>query len=183
MNAVPVTSDASPETILRRAVPEDAPKLALLGAATFLTAFAADHPGQALVDHCTHEHGVARYTEWLASPKYAFWLIETPLGAPLGYAMLSPPEIDITPDPGALELKRIYTLPGWQSAGMGRRLMEAVIAEAQTRGAPSLYLCVYTINVAAQRFYARFGFEKVGQQQFMTGSVPFTDWILRKSLD
>ncbi|WP_439468726.1 GNAT family N-acetyltransferase [Blastomonas fulva] len=177
-----MTTATLPETILRRATPQDGPKLALLGAATFLTAFAADHPGQALVDHCAHEHGVQRYADWLANPDYAFWMIETPLGAPLGYAMLCPPEIDITPDPGALELKRIYTLPGWQGAGMGRRLIEAVIAEAKARGAPSLYLCVYTVNLAAQRFYARFGFEKVGQQKFMTGDVPFTDWILRKPL-
>lgn len=88
-----------------------------------------------------------------------------------------------SPDAGALELKRIYTLSGWQGAGLGRRLVEAVVEEACVRGAPSLYLCVYTNNVAAQRFYARFGFQKVGQQQFMTGDVPFTDWILRKSLD
>ena len=177
-----MTAAALPETILRRAGPDDAAKLALLGAATFLTAFALDHPGEALVDHCASEHAVARYADWLVKPDYAFWLIETPLGAPIGYAMLCPPELDITPDASALELKRIYALSGWQSAGLGQQLMEAVIEEARSRGAPSLYLCVYTVNVAAQRFYARFGFEKVGQQQFMTGNVPFTDWILRKPL-
>lgn len=172
------------QTILRRAVPGDAPKLALLGSATFLAAFANDHPGQALVDHCASEHGVARYAGWLAQPgDHAFWLVETPLGAPVGYAMLCPPNIEIPPDPGALELKRIYALPGWQGAGVGHRLMDAVIAEARARGAPSLYLCVYSINHNAQRFYARYGFEKVGQQRFMTGDVPFTDWILRKPLD
>ncbi len=170
------------DTILRRATIEDAPKLSLLGAATFLAAFAHDHPGQALVDHCANEHGPARYADWLAKPEYTFWLIETPLGAPIAYAMLCAPELDITPDNGALELKRIYALSGWQGAGLGRRLMEAAIDEARARGAPSLYLCVYTNNLDAQRFYARFGFEKVGQQQFMTGNVPFTDWILRKDL-
>lgn len=173
---------AMPETTLRRARPDDAPMLALLGAATFLAAFAHDHPGDALVDHCSGEHGAERYAAWLADPDYAFWLIETPLGAPIAYAMLSPPQLDITPDAGALELKRIYALSGWQGAGLGQRLIEAVIAEARARGAPSLYLCVYTNNEDAQRFYARFGFEKVGQQQFMTGNVPFTDWILRKDL-
>lgn len=170
------------ETILRRATVEDAPKLALLGAATFLVAFASDHPGDALLDHCAGEHSAGRYSAWLTKPDYAFWLIETSLGAPIGYAMLCPPELDITPEPNALELKRIYTLPGWQDAGLGRRLMNAAIEEARARGATTLYLCVYTVNVNAQRFYARFGFEQVGQQQFMTGSVPFTDWILRKHL-
>lgn len=170
------------ETILRRATAQDAPKLALLGAATFLVAFASDHPGDALLDHCAGEHSAERYAAWLSQPDYAFWLIETPLGAPIGYAMLCPPELDIEPEPNSLELKRIYTLPGWQDAGLGRRLMNVAVDEARARGATTLYLCVYTVNVNAQRFYARFGFEQVGQQQFMTGSVPFTDWILRKRL-
>ncbi|WP_373489328.1 GNAT family N-acetyltransferase [Blastomonas sp.] len=169
-------------TILRRAGPDDAAKLALLGAATFLVAFAHDHPGEALVDHTAHEHSAARYTAWLAKPDYAFWLIETPLGAPIGYAMLCPPELDITPEPESLELKRIYTLPGWQGAGLGGQLIDAVIAEARARGARVLYLCVYEVNRSAQRFYARHGFEKVGEQCFMTGSVPFTDWILRRAI-
>jgi len=170
------------ETILRRATADDASKLALLGAATFLVAFASDHPGDALVDHTALEHSAGRYAGWLTRPDYAFWLIETPLGAPIGYAMICPPELDITPDPQSLELKRIYTLPGWQSAGLGQKLIEAAIVEARERGATTLYLCVYQVNVNAQRFYARHGFEKVGQQQFMTGDVPFTDWILRKRL-
>lgn len=167
---------------MRRARPGDEGKLSLLGSATFLAAFAHDHPGDALVTHCATEHSAARYAEWLADPDYALWLAETPLGAPIGYAMLTPPNLDIHPDQGAAELKRIYALPGWQGAGLGERLMKAVIEEARARGAPSLYLCVYEVNVAAQRFYARFGFEKVGHQVFMTADVPFTDWILRKGL-
>ena len=171
-----------PDVALRRARPGDEGKLALLGSATFLAAFAHDHPGDALVAHCATEHSAARYAGWLADPGYALWIAETPLGAPIGSAMLTPPNLDIRPDKGALELKRIYALPGWQGAGLGERLMTAVIEEATARGAPSLYLCVYEVNVAAQRFYARFGFEKVGNQVFMTADVPFTDWILRKAL-
>ena len=167
---------------LRRANASDAGKLALLGSATFLTAFASDHPGDALVAHCRDAHSEARYAAWADDPAYALWIVETPLGAPIGYAMLSPPELDIEVEPAAVELKRIYTLGAWQGSGLGRRLMEAFIDEARSRCSPRLYLSVYETNVAAQRFYGRFGFARVGTQDFMVGDVAFTDWILGRDL-
>lgn len=170
------------EPTVRRAWPDDAEKLALVGQATFLTAFAHDHPGDALVAHCRDQHSTARYAAWARDPAYALWLAETPLGAPVGYAMLTPPELDIEVAEGEVELKRLYALSGWQGAGLGQRLIEAVIAEARARGAPRLNLCVYEINLAAQRFYRRSGFQHVGTQNFMVGEVAFTDWILALEL-
>lgn len=172
----------TPDITLRRATPADADKLALLGSATFLTAFAHDHPGDALVSHCRDLHSAALYAKWAGDPDYALWIIETELGAPIGYAALTPPALDIPVSEGELELKRIYALTGWQNAGLGRRLIEAAIDEARMRGAKRLYLCVYEVNVDAQRFYARFGFEKAGEQRFMVGDVGFTDWILALDL-
>ena len=167
---------------LRRADAADAGKLALLGSATFLTAFASDHPGDALVAHCRDQHSEVRYAAWADDPAYALWIAETPLGAPVGYAMLSPPDLDIAVEPDAVELKRIYTLGAWQGRGLGHRLIETVIGEARSRQAPNLYLCVYETNEMAQRFYARHGFVRVGTQKFMVGDVAFTDWILRCEL-
>ena len=171
-----------PEPTVRRAGPDDAQKLAVLGQATFLTAFAHDHPGDALIAHCLTAHSACIYARWAADPAYALWLVETPLGAPIGYAALTPPALDIDVAEDELELKRIYALSGWQNAGIGRKLMEAVIAEARSRGAARLYLCVYEVNVAAQRFYARLGFSRVGTQAFMVGDRAFTDWILARDL-
>jgi ribosomal protein S18 acetylase RimI-like enzyme len=166
------------EPVLRRAGAADAAKLSLLGQATFLTAFASDHPGDALVAHCRDAHSEALYAAWAEDPAYALWLLETELGAPIGYAALTPPALDIPVAEGDLELKRIYALTGWQNVGLGRVLMDAAVAEAQARGAKRLYLCVYEVNVAAQRFYARLGFERVGKQDFAVGDVIFNDWIL-----
>lgn len=170
------------EPRLRRAGPGDADKLSLLGQATFLVAFAHDHPGDALVAHCRTQHSPELYADWAARADHALWLVETELGAPIGYAALTPPALDIPVDGGDLELKRIYALTGWQNAGLGRRLMDAVITEARTRGAKRLYLCVYEINEAAQRFYARCGFVRVGQQAFKVGDAVFNDWIVALEL-
>ena len=167
---------------VRRAEASDAAKLALLGSATFLSAFASDHPGDALVTHCRDAHSESRYSAWASDPAYALWIAETPLRAPIGYAMLSPPELDLVVEPDAVELKRIYTLGAWQGRGLGHRLMETVVAEARSRHAPRLYLCVYETNDMAQRFYARHGFTRVGTQEFMVGDVAFTDWILKREI-
>ncbi|WP_442679608.1 GNAT family N-acetyltransferase [Sphingomonas sp. ASY06-1R] len=171
------------DPILRRAGPADAARLALVGAATFLQSFAHDHPGDALVAHVDAYHSPAWYARILADPACATWILETELGAPVGYAVMTPPDLDCETGAGDLELKRIYLLSGWQSGGWGVRMLAAVEAEAQARGAQRLLLCVYSNNQGAQRFYARHGYDDVGcHQTFMVGAVPFEDFIWAKQL-
>jgi GNAT superfamily N-acetyltransferase len=166
------------EPVLRRALPMDAARLALLGGATFLNSFAHDHPGDAIIAHVDAYHSRAWYERMLADPACAAWILETGLGAPIGYALLTPPELDCPTDDCDLELKRIYLLGPWQSGGWGVKLLGAVEAEARARGAERLLLCVYTVNQRAQRFYARHGYADTGYRQtFMVGDVPFEDYI------
>jgi GNAT superfamily N-acetyltransferase len=168
---------------LRRAVPADAARLAMMGGATFYAAFAHDHPGDALVDHIEQAHSRAYYDAALADPASAIWLLETELKAPIGYAMLTPPEMDAPTGPADLELKRLYVLGPWQKDGWGARLVEAVEQEARARGAARLLLCVYSANLRAQHFYARQGFADTGHgQRFMVGDVEFDDQIWAKPL-
>lgn len=169
--------------LLRRAVADDARRLALLGGATFLHAFAHDHPGDVLIDHIEACHSRAWYQAALADPDSAGWIVETPLGAPIGYALMTPPGPECVAEPGDLELKRLYMLGQWQSGGWGRRLVEAVEAEARLRQAGRLMLCVYTDNLGAQRFYARHGFVDTGiRQKFFDEQEGFVDQIWVKPL-
>jgi ribosomal protein S18 acetylase RimI-like enzyme len=171
------------DSVLRRAGPGDAGRLALLGAATFLHAFAHDHPGDALVAHAENNHSRAWYDRVLADPDRALWIVETPLKAPIGYAILQPPALNHPTEPGDLELLRIYVLSPWQSEGWGAKLVAAAGAEARARGAGQLLLCVYDANRRAQAFYARQGFIDTGSRQdFMVGDVPFLDQIWAKPL-
>lgn len=168
---------------LRRAEAADAARLALLGGATFLTSFAHDHPGDALVAHVDNHHSFAWYERMLADPACAAWILETELKAPVGYAVLTPPAVDCPTGREDLELKRIYLLAPFQSDGWGVKMIEAVEAEARARGAKRLYLCVYKVNVAAQRFYARRGFADSGcKQDFQVGDVRYEDLIWVKQL-
>lgn len=168
---------------MRRAVAADADRLSLLGGATFLTAFAHDHPGDALVAHVVATHSPDWYRARIADPGCAVWIVETPLGAPIGYAVMTPPDVNHPTTDSDLELKRLYMLAGWQKGGWGKTLADAVQEEARARGAARLLLCVYTANERAQRFYAREGFVDTGSRQaFLVGDVPFDDAIWVKAL-
>ena len=167
----------------RRAESADAAALSILGGATFLSSFAHDHPGDALVAHIRKAHGEDYYRAALADPAQTILIGETPLGAPVGYAMLTRPDLPIpTDDRRDIELKRIYLLPGWQGGGHGDRLMALVQREARERGATRLLLAVYPQNDRARKFYARHGFAEIGELTFMVGDVPFRDLIYATSL-
>ncbi|SFS11188.1 GNAT family N-acetyltransferase [Sphingomonas jatrophae] len=173
-----------PEPLLRRAGLGDAAALSLIGGATFLYTFAHDHPGPGLVAHARGDHGEAWYAAALADPANALWLLETPLGAPVGYAMLCPPALEDAAGPDDLELKRIYLLDRWAGGGRGRALMTAAEVEARARGAQRLLLSVYEHNLLAQGFYARLGYTDTGlRRTFMTGDFGSTDQVWAKPLD
>lgn len=166
----------------RQAKADDAQALAVLGAATFLASFAHDHPGPALIEHIRVAHGEDYYRDAVTDPARWVLLGETPLGAPVGYAMLTPPDLPVPTGTGDIELKRIYLLTGWQGGGNGGVLLNHVIAEARRRGASRLLLAVYPQNDKARRFYARHGFEQIGRMTFMVGSTPFEDLVYARSL-
>lgn len=166
----------------RKAGPGDERKLSHLGRATFLTAFAHDHPGDALVDFLDSEHSLEFYTKRLANPAYHIVIGETPLGAPVGYVMLTPPDHPDLRQDGDIELKRIYMLGPWQGGGNGKLLLEQALEAASERGAKRIILAVYENNERARAFYEREGFAYIGDTIFMVGDVPFKDLLYAKPL-
>ena len=120
----------------------DAEALAYLGAATFMATFAFDHPGQPMMEHLRQEHSAEYYAQALRDPATDILMGETPLGAPVGYAMITPaahPELQQDCD---IELKRIYLLGPWQGSGNGKGLLDLVFAVAEKRRAKRLLLSV-----------------------------------------
>ncbi len=166
----------------RKAVITDADALAHLGAATFLTTFAFDHPGKGLIDHLNREHSPEFYAAKLADPNVDIVIGETPLGAPVSYLMLCPPEHPGFQQEGDLELKRIYLLAPWQGGGNGRELLGQASAIAASRGAKRLLLAVYESNPNAIGFYERAGYSKIGETVFMVGDVEFLDFLYAKTV-
>jgi len=168
---------------IRPCGPADAAALALVGQATFLETYSTVLPAADILAHCGHEHGEARYADWLGKPAYDFWGAEVAgLGALVGYVMLSPPDLPAPTEPGDLEIKRIYLLSRFQGGGVGARLMEVAVAAARKAGARRVWLGVYGENASALAFYARQGFAQAGVRKFQVGANTYDDLVLAKDL-
>ncbi|SCF15403.1 ribosomal protein S18-alanine N-acetyltransferase [Micromonospora mirobrigensis] len=85
-----------------------------------------------------------------------FYLVATDAdGAVLGYAGL-------TVQADEAWVQNIAVRRDAQRHGLGRALLEALLAEAARRRAPAVLLEVAADNAPAQRLYASYGFEPIG---------------------
>jgi ribosomal protein S18 acetylase RimI-like enzyme len=169
-----------PEPLIRRAGPADAETLAAIGAETFTETFGHLYPADDLAAFLRDAYGLERTRADLADPAKASWLVEAD-GQAIGYALAGPcglPHAEVTPQCG--ELKRIYFRKAWQGGGLGKRLFDEIMAWLEAAGPRAVWLGVWSENLGAQRFYARQGFEKVGEYGFAVGSVVDHEYILRR---
>jgi diamine N-acetyltransferase len=166
--------------LIRRAVPTDAAVLAELGARTFIDAFGQLYSREDLQAFLEESHSVAAYASLLASPLYAIWLaIEG--DEPVGYALAGPcglPHEDVAPGDG--ELKRLYVSSSAQGGGIGAKLFEEALAWLERAGPRTLWISVWSENYGAQRFYGRYGFEKVGEYEFIVGQQRDHEFMYRR---
>lgn len=172
------------EISIRTCGPQDAAALALVAQATFLQTYADTIPAADIVAHCAENLGEAQHAALLARPGHTFWLVEIEdTGAPVGFAMSCPPDLQIPTGPGDVELKRIYLLHRFHGGGTGKRLLDAVVRAARDGGFTRLLLSVYSKNPNAIAFYARQGFTQAGVRKFWIGSNDYDDLVLARSLD
>jgi GNAT superfamily N-acetyltransferase len=174
---------STPEPLIRRAGPADAEIVAGIGAATFAETFGHLYPPADLAAFLADAYSLERTHADLADPAKASWLVEVD-GEAIGYALAGPctlPHAEVTPDCG--ELKRLYLRRGRQNGGVGRRLFAETLAWLQADGPRAVWIGVWSENHGAQRFYARAGFEKVGEYGFAVGDTVDREFILRRSAE
>jgi len=169
------------EIVLRQCVPGDEEALALVGAATFLESFAGLLEGSDILAHCRVQHAVPQYASWLADPECRLCLAELNR-APVGFVVLSPPDLPVAVTKEDIELKRIYLLHRFQGGGLGRRLLEWSAEHARLLNRKRLLLGVKADNTAALAFYDRVGFVRIGERRFLVGSMLCDDYILSLQL-
>lgn len=163
---------------IRRARVEDAERLSNLAARTFTETFGHLYPAQDLRDFLADAYAVDKQQVILAHPDYAVWLLEEQ-GEAVGHAAAGPcglPHPEVRDGDG--ELKRLYVLQSHQNGGHGGRLFATAIDWLQHTGPRRLWIGVWSQNFGAQRFYARHGFEKVGEYKFPVGNTLDDEFIL-----
>ena len=168
--------------VIRRATVADATTLSRLATRTFTETFGHLYPAEDLQAFLDESYAVDRQRIILGHPDYAVWLLEAD-GAAIGHAAVGPcglPHTDVRPGDG--EIKRLYLLQQAQNRGWGGRLFQTALDWLQREGPRTLWIGVWSQNHAAQRFYARHGFEHVGDYEFPVGQVCDHEFILRRGV-
>ena len=165
---------------IRRATIDDASTLSALAERTFTETFGHLYPPGDLKAFIDESYAVDRQRVILGHPDYAVWLLERD-GLAVGHAAAGPcglPHPLVRPGDG--ELKRLYLVKDEQSCGWGSRLLETAVSWLERDGGHALWLGVWSENFGAQRFYARYGFQKVGEYLFPVGGTHDLEFILRR---
>ena len=162
----------------------DAARLARIGADTFVATFGHLYTATDLDAFLAENHSEAAAQAFLAKPGYATRFAHAG-GAddPAGYAMVCPadlPHLDAAMP--ALELKRLYLLPGHFGQGIADALMEWTAMVARERGMNLLALSVFSENHRALRFYQRHGFVYAGSYKFRVGTQLDEEFVYIKRL-
>lgn len=126
----------------------------------------------------------ARFGEYLSDPARTV-LKAVDDGEIVGYAILhggtpAAPEVAaaVALEP-VIEISKMYVLPGHHGTGVSSALMTAALERARGAGYAGVWLGVNQQNLRAQRFYAKYGFERVGTKTFTVGRHLHHDYVLR----
>ena len=148
-----------------------------MAGATFLEAFAGVLDGADILAHVSRNSSAEAFRDYLAAGAIATFGEAAEGGAPLGYTLLTAPDLPIAAQDGDIELKRIYTLAPTWGGGLGAALMTRAIADACAAGHQRMLLGVYGGNTRAHRFYEKHGFVQVGTRRFRVGATWHDDRV------
>ncbi|MDE2596197.1 MAG: GNAT family N-acetyltransferase [Sphingomonadales bacterium] len=158
------------DLILRPATPADVPALSQLGIDSFVAKFGHMYRPEDLSAFLAEVHSEPAVAGEVADAAKLYCLAERD-GRLVAYAKLGlacgwPEHARGTK---VIELKQLYTAPDALGGGLGKALMDWAMAEARARGCDEMQLSVWSGNDGAQRFYARYGFERVADITFNVG--------------
>lgn len=175
---------ATPFAVLRLATPADIAALADLGRRAVTAKFAHLYRPEDFAAFLGQAHSEAKVAKEIADPGMRIAVIEDQ-GALIAFCKLV---LESTMPGGhsdaraPLELKQLYTDPARIGGGLGKRLMDWALAQAEDVGADEIQLSVYSENPDAQRFYHRYGFAKIADIEFWVGTHCDPEFLYAKRL-
>jgi ribosomal protein S18 acetylase RimI-like enzyme len=169
------------------AVEADLPELADVAARTFPLACPASVTPENIAAFIDENLSEARFRQYVADPDRLV-LAAREDARMVGYLMLirGVPDDDdvqraVTLRP-AVELSKLYVLPGSHGAGVSAALMTTALQRATEMDAKCVWLGVNQRNLRAQRFYAKHGFIINGTKTFRLGAGIENDYVMVRPL-
>lgn len=149
---------------------------------TFAETFAASNQVEDLKAYMdTAFHKVTLQQE-LKNPqsKFAFIYQDAKLA---GYLKINTGEAQTEPrGEASLELQRIYVKQAFLGQGLGKRMLQYTIQQAEKLNKSFIWLGVWEYNDKAIRFYQKWGFSQTGAHAFFVGEDKQTDLIMERKL-
>ena len=174
-------STTSATATIRRATADDAAALAELGAATFVETFGHLYPPEDLQTFLAKNHTPERWFRTLTDPHRATWVAEHQNGRKIGFLGVGACKLPVQPmDVTAGEVQQLYVFAEFHNLRLGTRFMDLGLEWLASQGRSPIYIGVWSENFGAQRFYARYGFSKVGEYGFPVGSTVDREFILKR---
>lgn len=158
--------------ILRPASLDDLTALVALGRRSFTDAFGHLYAPEDLAAFLAEWRSPEKVARTIEDPDAGVMLAED--GDLIGYCTIYFNEsFAERPEPRPVRpclLGQLYCAREATGRGVGAPLIEWAIAEARWRARDAIQLSVYSENFGGQRFYARYGFKKVGDIDFWVGN-------------
>jgi diamine N-acetyltransferase len=172
------------EAVIRLARVEDAEALSALGRTTFIETFidgfGIPYPPDDLRTYLESSFGVATTRQRLLDPSQVWWTAERS-GELLAFANAGPNTLPHPEGrPSHAELRRLYVAKRAQGMGLGTTLLDAALDWMTAHTDGPLWIGVWSGNLKAQKLYAAYGFQKVGEYKYPVGSWYDDEFILRR---
>ena len=190
-STAPATTAARPG-VVRRATVDDAAEAAWLAALTFPLACPPEAARTDIAAHIAHKLTLAHFREWAGSDEHALLVYDDGtrllgyvlliLGAPSGTAEADAVREASGREAPYVELSKIYVHPDVLGRGIAGELMRSAVDTAAGLG-PGLPLWLGTnaLNLRAQAFYRKSGFEVIGKRTLFVGSLECDDVVLLRT--
>jgi ribosomal protein S18 acetylase RimI-like enzyme len=148
------------DVVIRRATRDDTPALGRLGALLVRTHHEFD-PKRFIPATPQTERGYGSYLGSQVNEEKVVVLVAAQGGQVIGYTYAGIEGMDYMALRGpAGALYDIVVDPAYRGRGVGRKLLDATVAELRARGAPRVVLSTAEQNEPAQRLFASAGFRR-----------------------
>ena len=163
---------------IRPALPSEAPALTDLALRLFRETYRDQIPEEEIQAYVIDAYRPEVQLQELACPDGTV-LVAVNQGQLAAYAQLRP-SVSPQPMPGTrpLEVARFYVDSPWHGQGLAAELMAATRAWAAASGYDGIWLQVWEENPRAIRFYAKQGFQDIGETTFQVGNILYCDRVL-----
>ncbi|MGP1459169.1 MAG: GNAT family N-acetyltransferase [Treponema sp.] len=164
---------------VRRCTPADTARIMYIGELTFRETFADTNTPDDMEDYVRTHFCENRVAEELSAPFSHVYVAECGTETAAYMKLNFPPAQTETGYDGSLEIQRLYVAQKYKRMHIGSALMRQAFAAAQDAALDYIWLGVWEHNAAAQAFYARHGFTRFGEHDFILGADVQTDYLMK----